>query len=68
MKAENASLAVSLTLILLAITMVYGWCLNLYLLIVGCVDFTVTSNWALLLLRGIGVVVAPVGALLGLFV
>lgn len=68
MKTENATFAVSLGLFILAMTLLYGWCVNLYLLVIGCMDFTVTSNWAMLMLRGIGVLVAPVGALLGLFV
>lgn len=45
----------------------YGWGYNLYDLIQGCVNFTASSNWAMLALRAVGVFVFPLGALLGLF-
>lgn len=58
---------ISITAVLVLIAAIVGWCMNLVALINGCVDFTAASNWVLLLLRAVGVFVAPVGAVLGLF-
>ena len=62
----RVSPTVGLILFALLCTALYGWGYNLFELVVGCANFTPTSNWAMLLLRGVGVFVFPVGAFLGL--
>jgi hypothetical protein len=66
MKYTKYEWAIS-ALALLIVTFLYGWCVNLYLLIQGAVAFEPTSNWAFLALRAIGVFVVPLGGALGLF-
>ena len=65
---EKFSFAAIVAILLFGLALVYGWFANLTALIHGCIDFTAASNWALLLLRAVGVFVAPLGGFLGLLV
>ena len=66
MKESSLSVVGMFALLLLFISAVIGWGFNLYDLIMGCVHFTAGGNYMMLALRTVGVLIFPLGSILGI--
>lgn len=64
---EKVGAVGALAFLVLVLAVAYGWCVNLYQLIVTASAFDATTNVAFLLLRFVGLFVFPLGGGLGLF-